>query len=148
MRIYIDADGCPVVGLTIDIAKDYEIPITIVADYAHVFYEEENVQVILCDQGKDNADFEIINRIVKHDIAITQDYGLAALLLAKDVYVLSQNGNRYLNENMDTLLQQRHTSAKQRKLNKHGPHMRKRTNADDDAFEDALRALLEELLHE
>ena len=34
MRIWIDADGCPVVSQTIAIAKRSDIPVTVVKNYA------------------------------------------------------------------------------------------------------------------
>ena len=35
-KILIDADGCPVVDETIDLAMQYEVPVTLVADTSHV----------------------------------------------------------------------------------------------------------------
>lgn len=148
MQVYIDADGCPVVDITIDIASSYDLEITIVADYAHEFQAEAHVHVVYCDQGKDSVDFEIIKRTQKKDIVITQDYGLATLLLAKGCYVLSQNGIVYHDGNMEQLLQQRHISAKIRKIDKHSGHMKKRTKEDDIAFANAFSLLCEEVLNE
>lgn len=148
MQVYIDADGCPVIELTIEIALAFDFEVTIVCDYAHEFQEEEHVHVLRCDQGKDSVDFEIIKLAQKKDIIITQDYGLAGLLLAKGCYVISQNGTIYSDENMDQLLNQRHMSAKIRKIDKHSGHMKKRTKEDDDAFMEAFSALCEEVVHE
>lgn len=148
MQVYIDADGCPVIDLTIEIALAYDLEITIVSDYAHEFQEEEHVRVIRCDKGKDSVDFEIIKLTEKKDIVVTQDYGLASLLLAKGCFVISQNGTIYHDENMDQLLNQRHMSAKIRKIDKHSGHMKKRTKEDDDAFVEAFAAVCEEAVHE
>lgn len=144
-RVYIDADGCPVVSSTIEIALAYELEVVIVCDYAHVFQPSKHVSVCLCDKGKDQVDFEILRQVKPQDIVITQDYGLASLLLTKHVFVLSQNGMRYETSNMDTLLAQRHFHAQLRKANKHSPHMKKRTRQDDEQFELAFETLCEEV---
>lgn len=145
LSIYIDADGSPVVDDTIAIAYEFDVPVVIVADYAHQFHRDD-AQVILVDQGKDSVDFLILQKAQKNDIVITQDYGLAALLLAKQVIVLHHNGFKFTQQNIDELLTQRHTSAKIRKVNKHYGHIKKRTNDDDEAFCALLIATLEERL--
>lgn len=148
MHIYIDGDGCPVVGLALDIALAYDIEVTIVTDYAHQFAQAPHVYVKYCDQGKDSVDFAILHAVKKEDLVITQDYGLAGLLLAKQVHVISQNGLRYTNENMDQLLNQRHMSAKMRKKDHHFGHMKKRTREDDDAFCETMETFLKEQEYE
>lgn len=147
MQVYIDADGCPVINLTVEIARSYDLEITIVADYAHEFQAAEHVHVVFCDQGKDSVDFAILRLAHKKDIVITQDYGLATLLLAKGCYVISQNGMLYQDGNMEQLLNQRHMSAKIRKKDKHSGHMKKRTKEDDKAFAKAFSVLCEEVVH-
>ena len=58
MRIFIDADGCPVVRLTLDTAKKHHIPVTIVCDTAHEF-SRYDAEVITVDKGADSADFAL-----------------------------------------------------------------------------------------
>jgi uncharacterized protein YaiI (UPF0178 family) len=50
----------------------------------------------------------LINRVKTGDIVVTQDYGLAALVLGKSAKALNQNGLIYSNDNMDRLLMERH----------------------------------------
>ena len=38
MKIYVDADACPVVAIVEQIAKEYEIPVTLLCDTNHVLY--------------------------------------------------------------------------------------------------------------
>ena len=42
-----------------------------------------------------------MNAVSKYDIVITQDYGLAAMCLAKGAFVLNQNGKEFTDENID-----------------------------------------------
>lgn len=144
-RILIDADGCPVVEETVAVAQAFQVEVIIVCDTSH-FFSFEGIETIVCDKGKDSVDFEILQKALKNDIVVTQDYGLAALLLSKSVYPISQNGLRYTSENIDALLQQRNMSAMLRKHKHRVGNMKKRTAQENDVFMDALEELLEELL--
>lgn len=111
MKIYIDADGCPVVKNTLKIAKEFHILCVIICDTAHQI-EHENAETIVVDKGADSVDFCLVNLIQKGDIAVTQDYGLAAMCLSKRAIVLDQDGKEYTNENISGLLEFRAVSKK------------------------------------
>jgi uncharacterized protein YaiI (UPF0178 family) len=49
------------------------------------------------------------------DIVVTQDYGLAAMVLGKGAQAANQNGLVFTNENIDKLLMERHVGAKVRR---------------------------------
>ena len=91
MRIFIDADGCPVVHETIDLAQKMNIPVTIVKNYAHEL-QNDYAEIVTVDISRDAADFYIANHLKHEDILVTQDYGLAALALSKKCRILTQNG--------------------------------------------------------
>ena len=76
MTILIDADGCPVVDLTLQIAKQFSIPVVILCDTAHQI-EREGAQTLVFDKGADSVDFALVNRVKPGDVVVTQDYGLA-----------------------------------------------------------------------
>ena len=82
MRIFIDADGCPVVNETIRLAQKLNIPVTVVKNYAHEL-QSEYAEIVTVDISRDAADFYIANHLKHEDVLITQDYGLAALALSK-----------------------------------------------------------------
>lgn len=140
MKILVDADACPVKEVILNCAKAHGLEVVMVCDVAHMlFYTEDFVTVITVDQGADSADLAIANRTEKHDICITQDYGLASLLLAKQATVLHPNGFFYTQENIDRMLFERHLSREMRRQKKsRGGHIRKRTKEDDEAFRSAL----------
>lgn len=139
-KILIDGDGCPVVEETIEIARAYETEVVIVCDTSH-FFSYDDVKVIVVDKGKDVADFTLLRNTENNDIIITQDYGLAALALAKGAIVLSQMGFAYTKDNIDNLLAQRHQSYNQRKHG-HYAHAKKRTHKEDEAFCELLEDVL------
>ena len=111
MNILIDADGCPVVDLTLQIAKRFVVPVIILCDTAHQI-EREGAQTLVFDKGADSVDFALVNRVKSGDVVVTQDYGLASMCLAKCARVLNQNGLEYTADNMDALMLRRYENKK------------------------------------
>lgn len=143
MKMYIDADGCPVVKEAIKIANQFEIPVIVVCDTAHHFMHD-GVQTIMVMQGADAVDYEIINRLQPGDLVITQDYGLGALVLAKKGYAMNQNGRRYDDHNIDQLLFTRHLSSKLRQSGHRLKGPKKRTKEETEQFILSLMTFLKE----
>ncbi len=141
MKIYIDADGCPVVRNALKIAGKFNIPCVIICDTAHRI-EHDGAETIVVDKGADSVDFRLVNLIQQGDIAITQDYGLAAMCLSKRAVVLNQDGKEYTNDNISGLLEFRAVSKKIRQSGGRLKGMPKRTGEQDKAFESALQNLL------
>ena len=141
-HILIDADGCPVVDLAVAVARANGWACTLVCDTAHEFHREGAVTVVV-DKGADSADFALVNRVTAGDIVVTQDYGLAAMCLAKRAIPLSQDGFIYNESNIEELLFRRYETKKQRMagLRLKGP--KKRTPAQNETFLRAFSALLQ-----
>lgn len=143
MRILIDADGCPVVRATVACARRHGLEALVVCDSAHHF-EIDGAQTVVVPKGADSADFKIANLIQPGDIAVTQDYGLAALCLARRAHVLDQNGRLYTDENIDALLLARHTARKIRSAGGRLKGQSRRIRSQDIAFMHSLEALIDE----
>lgn len=62
-----------------------------------------------------NADLYIANHVKPGDIVVTQDIGLASLLLNRNVSVMSERGRLYKEDTIDFALEGRHFSGKQRR---------------------------------
>jgi hypothetical protein len=137
MRILVDADGCPVVDAAIAAAKKYGAPCILFCDNAHVF-ERDGAQTVTVDKGADSADFALTNRIQPGDIVITQDYGLAAMALARKATVMNQNGMLYNESNIEMLLQSRYAAGKIRRAGGRIKGPRKRSREEDLSFGNAL----------
>ena len=142
--IYIDADGCPVIEETLQAGEDFGFPVTLVCDTSHVF-PYEHVVILMADKGRDSTDFLLLSLVKKGDIVVTQDYGLAALVLSKEGYPISCNGVPYTTENINRLLTMRHVCSVERKHGNYGNHAKKRTQQDNERFLDGLYALCESL---
>lgn len=143
MKILIDADGCPVVHLALKIAKLHNIPCILVCDTAHEFSDTES-EVITVSKGADSADFRIVNLLTARDIVVTQDYGLAAMCLARGARAVNQNGLIFDAQNMDALLWSRHLHKQQRRRGEHLKGPKKRAIMQNKQFEVALCQLLQE----
>ena len=93
-------------------------------------------------KGADSVDFALVNRLHAGDIAVTQDYGLAAMCLARGARVLRQDGLEYTQENIDALLLARHTAKKIRRSGGRLHGNKKRSRQEDRDFEQALTAMI------
>ena len=141
MRILIDADGCPVVNETIKVAHKFNLESIIFCDTSHNF-DEKNIKVIVVSKGIDAVDFAILNNIENGDIVITQDYGLASLVLSRNSYAINQSGMVYTNENIDELLYSRYISKKMRNSGARLKGPKKRDKSQNTVFEQNLEKLI------
>lgn len=137
----IDADGCPVVDLTIRLAREFQVECLILCDTSHVF-QREGARTLTFSKGADSVDFALVNLAEPGDIVVTQDYGLAAMCLARSAVPLNQDGMEYTADNIDALLLARHTAKKIRSAGGRLKGPQKRTAEQDRRFEDSLRRLL------
>ena len=144
MKILIDADACPVVRITERIAKEKGIPVTLLCDTNHVLQSDYS-EVITVGAGADAVDFKLVSICQKGDLVVTQDYGVAAIILGKGAYGIHQSGKWYTNENIDQMLLERHLAKKARNEKKkhHLKGPAKRTEEDDQRFEESLRRLID-----
>lgn len=141
MKILIDADGCPVVRQTIEIAKQNSIETIIFCDTSHII-NNDYAKTITVSKGTDSVDFALANQVSKGDIVVTQDYGLAAMVLSKGGKPITQNGMIINDFNLTMLLTTRHESKKARMAGAHLKGPKKRINENDVAFCDALKRLI------
>ncbi len=143
MTLWIDADGCPVVALAAGIAAAYQIEAVIVKNHSHEIHSD-TARIVTVDKARDSADFYIANNLLPGDLVITQDNGLAAMVLAKRGLCLNQNGIQITDDTIGLLLDRRHLHQELRR--KHGIHAgksSKRNGLQNSAFEKALTGLLD-----
>ena len=145
MKILIDADGCPVVDLSVAAAKKHGAECVIICDTSHVF-DKDGARTVVVEKGADSADFKIVNMLSKGDLVVTQDYGLAAMCLARGAAVISQNGLVYNDKNIDELLFSRYVSKKVRRAGGRLKGPQARRPEQDEKFKKSLCALLDRLI--
>ena len=143
MKIYVDADACPVTRIVERVAKEYGVPVALLCDTNHMLTSDYS-EVKVLGAGADAVDIALINLCRRGDIVVTQDYGVAALALGKGAKAIHQSGRWYTDDNIDALLMERHLAKVARRSAKHhlkGPA--KRTKEDDRRFEESFRRLIE-----
>lgn len=127
MVILIDGGGCPDLMEVKKIVKFYSIEMIVFIDYAHLI-KDDYFKVVFCEVGLDSVDQIIIANCKKGDLVITQDYGLASLVLLKGAYVLHPSGNIIDDKNIEQLLMSRYLGMKQRRAGKRCKGPAKRTD--------------------
>ena len=142
MKIIIDADACPVVDIAVGIAKERNLECILVCDNTH-FIQKDGAETVIVDKGADSADCKIANLTEKGDAVITQDYGLAALILGKGGKVLNQNGLIYSDTNIENLLFTRFIGKKERMAGNRTKGPKKRTSQNDVDFITAFNLCLD-----
>lgn len=143
-KVLIDADGCPVVDLTVKIAGEYGLKCWILCDTSH-FFEREGAETITVSKGADSVDFALVNLVEAGDVVVTQDYGLAAMCLARRAVPVRQDGLIYDHDNIGGLLMARHTARKIRNAGGRLRGNRKRSPEKDRVFEAQFRKVMESL---
>lgn len=140
MRLVIDGDGSPVKNEVIELGRKYSLPVLIVTSIDHFTTKDypDFLTFIYVDKGADGADYRIVKEIKEHDFVITQDYGLASLLMNKKVRIFHHNGKEYLPETIDSLLTQRYLGAQMRKAGKRTKGPKAFTQEDRQHFKGIL----------
>lgn len=146
MRIVIDADACPkaVKAICLELAKKNGLSVTMVIDDAHVL--SGDFETITVGKDKDAVDHKIVEIAKSEDILITQDYGLASILLSKVFGIINPSGFKYTQWNIDTLMFQRHMSAKERQGGKKTKGPKKRDDNQDKVFREILEEMVKQLV--
>lgn len=148
MKILIDADASPVKQEVIQLAEKYKLEVVLVSSIAHYSTDvhPDFVKIVYVEKGADQADFKIVQLAEKGDIIVTQDYGLASLLLPKGCHVVHHKGREYTTENIDRLLQNRHLNALKRKSGQRTKGPKPFTNADRKQFKIYFEEFIVDLL--
>ncbi|MEW9701619.1 YaiI/YqxD family protein [Paenibacillus sp. SI8] len=143
--IIVDADACPVKAEIEQAGRQFGVQVLLVASFDHRMKEGSGVKIVQVDRSDQSVDLYIANHIHSGDILVTQDFGLAALGLAKGSFCLTNRGQQYTDSTIDFLLDRRHTSAKMRRSGKHSKGPKPFTDEDRQYFLHGLTKLLVQL---
>ncbi|WP_110932136.1 YaiI/YqxD family protein [Paenibacillus bouchesdurhonensis] len=145
IRIVVDGDSCPVKAEIVDTAAKFGVGVLMVSSYDHVIKQVSGVTVVQVDRSQQSADLYIANHIARNDVVVTQDYGLAALALAKSCRILSPRGDEYHSGNIEYLLERRHHHAKARRGGRYFKGPKPFTDDDRKKFIDVLSKVLRDM---
>lgn len=109
MKIWVDADACPVVikDILYRAAERTGIQLTLVANQAITVPRSRYINFIRVASGFDVADNEIVKRLDVGDLVITSDIPLAAEVIEKGGHALSPRGELYTPNNIKARLNMR-----------------------------------------
>ena len=109
MKIWVDADACPVVARDIlfRAAARTGVQLTLVANQPLSTPPSEHINSIQVPRGFDVADDEIVKRLEAGDLVITSDIPLAAEVIAKGGHALTPRGELHTKENIGAKLNMR-----------------------------------------
>jgi len=106
MKIWVDADACPVVikEILFKAADRTKITMTFVANHHIRIPPSPHTSFMQVSSGFDVADDEIVKRINSGDLVITSDIPLADEVIDKAGIALSPRGELYTKENIKSRL--------------------------------------------
>lgn len=141
MKILVDADACPKNALQIcmQLGDKYTVPVWTVASFNHNIVSDHHVVV---GDGSQEADIKVLNLTEAEDVIVTQDWGLAAMVLGKKASCISPVGRVFTNENIEFLLEEREVKAKLRRSGGRTKGPNKRTAEEDSRFFHGLEGIL------
>lgn len=127
----MDADACPGRDIIEKAARKNNIEVIMYCDINHILRSDYS-EIIYVDNGFQSVDMKIVNEVKEYDIVITQDFGVAAMVLGKNAYAVSPNGKIYSNDNIERLLFERHIGQKVRRSGGKTLNAKKRKKEDDE----------------
>ncbi len=109
MKIWVDADACPVAikEILFRAAERTGISVTLVANQAMRVPAADNIRLLQVASGFDAADNEIVKRLTVGDLVITADIPLAAEVIEKGGVALNPRGELYTEDNIRARLNMR-----------------------------------------
>lgn len=109
MKIWVDADACPVVikEILFRAAERVQVSVTLVANQSVRIPPSRFVRMLQVGAGFDVADREIVDRVAPGDLVVTADIPLAAEVIAKGGHALNPRGEMYDAETIRSRLDMR-----------------------------------------
>lgn len=162
--LYIDADACPVTAEALFVARKHKIPVVIAGNSTqnlerHIRRGDPRkptdpasptdsfwVDALPVGVGADAADFAIVQELRPYDVVVTQDIGLAAMVLGRDAYAIGVRGRVYTQSTIDMDMFIRHEEKKVRRQGGRTKGPAAFTDEDRKYFSDRLDRLVEEAL--
>lgn len=145
MKIYIDADACPVKQEVYRVARRCEIDVIVVANCGMAVPVDLTVRLVVVESGDDVADDWIAERIERADIAITADIPLAARCLKAGARVVGPRGVEFTDDSIGSALAGRELSRHLREIGADTAGPPPLTKKDRSQFLNTLDAVVQSL---
>ncbi|MEE6148189.1 DUF188 domain-containing protein [Olsenella sp. YH-ols2223] len=161
-RLYIDADACPVIRESLSAARVLRVPCVIAGNTTqnlerHLRASDPReprdparpdggfwVSTVQVGVGADSADFEIAAAVNPDDVVVTQDIGLADIVLGRGARAIGVRGHVYNPLTIDSMMFIRHEEKRVRRAGGRTKGPAAFTSEDRRRFSRNLRQLLRE----
>ena len=145
VRLFIDADACPVRREALKVAERHGLPVFVVSNGGIRPSPSPLVETVIVSEGPDAADMWIAERVGRGDICVTPDVPLAARCLEAGALALRPNGEAFTPANIGNTLATRDLMADIRAANPlaAGGGGRAFSKADRSRFLDGLERLVQ-----
>ncbi len=111
IRIYVDADACPVKDEVFRVAKRYGLRVFVVSNGRIRVPDDPLVEMVVVSGHFDAADAWIAERVTGTDVAVTSDIPLASLCLARGARALDPKGKVFSPKSIGDALANRELMA-------------------------------------
>jgi len=143
--LFIDADACPVTRDAISIAREHGFVVVLVCNGTQNvdrYLTRTGVSAVKVSSGHDAADFAIIERLQPEDAVVTQDIGLAAMVLGRGAAAIGVRGRVFYRATIDAEMAVRHAEARVRRSGGRTGGPAPFTEDDRERFRFALNRML------
>ena len=146
VKIYVDADACPVKSEVEQIATRHNLETFLVCNGGIRPSKNPLIKLVIVNQGIDAADEWITEHILKTDICVTNDIPLAGHCIKKGAFVIKPNGDIFNNNNIGMALATRKIMEEKRQTGEmtHGPSPF--TKADRSKFLDRMELIVQKAM--
>jgi uncharacterized protein len=104
IRIFIDADACPVKPETYRVAERYGLKVFVVANSFMAVPRSDLIERVIVNEGPDAADDWIAGRVTPNDIVITADIPLAGRCVGEGATVIGPTGKPFTEDSIGMAL--------------------------------------------
>ncbi len=147
MRLFVDADACPVTRDALAIARKHSINVVLVANESQNLAQysgRPGVEIVKVGAGRDAADYTMVPLLAPGDIVITNDTGLAAMALARGTSAVNPRGRVFLSATLDAELAVRHAEQRHRRAGGRTSGPAPYRPEDREHFRESLERLIRE----
>ena len=148
IRIFVDADACPVKDEVYVVSTRYGVPVDLVANTRMFVPEGFGVEMVVVPAGPDAADDWIADRTEPHDVVVTADIPLAARCLERGALVLGIDGRPFTEDTIGGALATRELATQLREAGVATGGPRPLSGADRSRFLAKLDELVQRALRD
>jgi uncharacterized protein YaiI (UPF0178 family) len=104
IRIFVDADACPVKDEVYRVAARYHLAVLVVSNSFIMVPKSPMIERVVVEAGPDIADDWIAERAGPRDIVVTSDIPLAGRVLTRGAQALGANGRPFTHDTIGSAL--------------------------------------------